>query len=76
MLNLTPVPRQNYRIGAPAAGAYREVFNSDSEEWAGGGYATRQRVQTEPSPFHGFVQSVVLSLPPLAALVLASESHG
>jgi len=28
--NFTPVPRQNYRIGVPDGGLYREILNSDS----------------------------------------------
>jgi 1,4-alpha-glucan branching enzyme len=73
LLNLTPVPRDNYRIGAPTLGAYREVLNSDSAEWGGGGHPTRARVTAQPSPFHGFPQSIELTLPPLAVLVLAPE---
>ena len=34
-LNFTPVPRHGYRIGLPKAGAWREVFNSDSAYYAG-----------------------------------------
>jgi 1,4-alpha-glucan branching enzyme len=73
VLNLTPVPRDNYRIGAPVPGAYREILNSDAAEWGGAGYPTRQRVESDPSPFHGFGQSIELTLPPLSALVLAPE---
>jgi len=73
VLNLTPVPRVNYRIGAPARMAYREILNSDATQWGGSGHATRQRVTAEPSAFHGFPQSMVLTLPPLSALVLTPE---
>jgi 1,4-alpha-glucan branching enzyme len=73
VLNLTPVPRDHYRIGVPDAGPYREVVNSDSAEWAGSGHPTRAMVTAEPSPFHGFAQSVELTLPPLSALVLVPE---
>ncbi|HJQ20624.1 MAG TPA: 1,4-alpha-glucan branching protein GlgB [Gemmatimonadaceae bacterium] len=73
VLNLTPVPRDNYRIGAPARMAYREVLNSDAAAWGGSGHPTRARVMAEPSPFHGFPQSIVLTLPPLSALVLSPE---
>jgi 1,4-alpha-glucan branching enzyme len=76
VLNLTPVPREHYRIGVPEAGAYREVLNSDAAEWGGSRHGTRARVMSEPSPFHGFTQSVELSLPPLSALVLAPERAG
>jgi 1,4-alpha-glucan branching enzyme len=74
VLNLTPVPREQYRLGVPASGPYREVLNSDAAEWGGSGHPTRQRVMTEPAPFHGFRQSVDLTLPPLCVLVLTPES--
>jgi 1,4-alpha-glucan branching enzyme len=75
VLNLTPVPRDNYRIGAPAATTYREILNSDAVAWGGSGHVTRERVTATPSPFHGFPQSIELSLPPLGTLVLVPE-HG
>ena len=73
VLNLTPVPREHYRLGAPLAGAYRELLNSDSADWGGSGHPTLARVTAEPAPFHGFPQSIELTLPPLAVLVLAPE---
>lgn len=73
VLNLTPVPRDNYRIGAPAMTAYREVLNSDAGEWGGSGHPTRERVTASASPFHGFQQSIELTLPPLSVLVLTPE---
>jgi len=73
VLNLTPVPRDNYRIGAPAATTYREILNSDAVAWGGSGHVTRERVTATPSPFHGFPQSIELSLPPLGTLVLVPE---
>lgn len=74
VMNLTPVPRDNYRIGVPEAGAYREVLNSDAADWAGSGHQSRARVTATGSPFHGFAQSVELTLPPLSVLVLTPES--
>lgn len=73
VLNMTPVPRENYRIGAPWAGRYVELLSSDSAEWGGSGYPTRQQIDTEAVGAHGFAQSLNLNLPPLAALVLVPE---
>ena len=73
VLNLTPVPREQYRIGVPSAAAYRQVLNSDDARWGGSGYATRQRVEAGGAPFHGFPQSIELILPPLGVLVLVPE---
>ncbi|HEX6059043.1 MAG TPA: 1,4-alpha-glucan branching protein GlgB, partial [Gemmatimonadaceae bacterium] len=73
VLNLTPVPRENYRIGAPGEGTYVELLNSDDGRFAGSGYPTVQRAESEASPFHGFERSIRLTLPPLSMLVLAPE---
>jgi 1,4-alpha-glucan branching enzyme len=71
VLNLTPVPRHWYRIGVPARTAYRQLFSSDDRRYGGSDVETPAVVEAEPTPFHGFSQSVVLRLPPLGALVLA-----
>jgi len=70
-MNLTPVPREDYRIGVPHAGAYEKLISSDDAAWGGSGHAAVDRVQAEPAPFHGFSQSISLTLPPLGAVVLA-----
>ncbi|CAA9289994.1 MAG: GH13_9 / GH13_8 / GH13 / GH13_10 / CBM48, partial [uncultured Gemmatimonadaceae bacterium] len=73
VLNLTPVPRAHYRVGAPAAGAYVTRLSTDDPGFGGSGYPSEGRVETEPAPFHGFAQSMTLTLPPLGALVLVPE---
>lgn len=73
VLNLTPVPREDYRIGAPAAGNYRLRLCSDASIYGGSGFATPPRVATESVPFHGLPQSVRLRLPPLSILVYTPE---
>ncbi|HEX6852745.1 MAG TPA: 1,4-alpha-glucan branching protein GlgB [Candidatus Polarisedimenticolaceae bacterium] len=70
-LNLTPTPREAYRIGAPRAGRWECVFSSDAPEFGGSGFESSGFVQTEAVPQHGLDQSFVLRLPPLGAIVLA-----
>jgi 1,4-alpha-glucan branching enzyme len=71
VLNMTPVPRDGYRIGCPGGSEYELVLSSDAERFGGSGYAAQERVMSESVPFHGFTDSIVLSLPPLGALILA-----
>jgi 1,4-alpha-glucan branching enzyme len=71
VLNLTPVPRENYRIGAPRAGAYAERLSSDDPLYGGSEFTTLLWCDTEPVPFHGWPQSLRLRLPPLGALILS-----
>ncbi|MDQ6886117.1 MAG: 1,4-alpha-glucan branching protein GlgB [Gemmatimonadota bacterium] len=74
VLNLTPVPRENYRVGTPAAGAYVQRLSSDASRFGGSELRTPERVDVEPSPFHGFPQSIRLTLPPLGALILTPDT--
>ena len=70
ILNLTPVPRERYRVGVPGSGRYGKLLSTDDTQWGGSGYAAVDAVEAEPAPFHGYAQSVELTLPPLAALLL------
>jgi len=75
--NFTPVPRYNYRLGVPKPGFYRELMNTDSEYFGGSNIGNGGLVSTEPVPSHGYPQSLSLTLPPLAVLILKpSQSSG
>ncbi len=68
--NMTPIVRHNYRIGVPAAGRYRERFNSDASAYGGSGVGNLGAVNSEQIGAHGREHSLNLNLPPLAALIL------
>jgi 1,4-alpha-glucan branching enzyme len=70
VLNFTPVPRPGYRIGVPQGGFYRELFNSDSRHYRGADVGNAAGVHAERLAWMGQPFSVVLTLPPLAALIL------
>ncbi|GAA4907496.1 1,4-alpha-glucan branching protein GlgB [Mucilaginibacter defluvii] len=70
VLNMTPVVRENYRVGLPAAGTWQEIFNSNAREYWGSGNVTNNQVQTEAVEWHGKPQSASVSLPPLGAVYL------
>ncbi len=69
--NFTPVPRHQYRIGVPRAGHWREIFNSDAREYGGSGHGNLGGVDAVPYPWNGRQSSVVVTLPPLGAIILA-----
>ena len=71
--NLTPVPRDNYRVGVPQRGFWAERFNSDAAEYGGSGVGNHGGVHATPLPYHGLDHSVNLHLPPLGVLVLAPD---
>jgi 1,4-alpha-glucan branching enzyme len=70
VLNFTPVPRHNYRIGVPQSGHWQEILNSDSPIYGGSGWGNFGGVEAAPIAEHGRNFSVHLNLPPLGAIFL------
>ena len=72
--NFTPVPRKRYRVGVPQRGRYDERINTDSAHYGGSNVGNGGGLPTEDISWMGQPASLVLNLPPLAALILA-PSH-
>ncbi|HKJ23068.1 MAG TPA: 1,4-alpha-glucan branching protein GlgB [Gammaproteobacteria bacterium] len=70
VLNFTPVVRSNYRIGVPRPGDYEEILNSDSVYYGGSNVGNSGHLKTTPEPWMNRPQSLTITLPPLAAVVL------
>jgi 1,4-alpha-glucan branching enzyme len=70
VFNFTPVPRINYRLGAPRQGFYQELINSDAAVYGGSNVGMAGGVMAEPRPWHGQPYSLSLYLPPLGMLIL------
>ncbi len=68
--NFQPVQREGYRIGAPLAAEYYEVFNTDAREFGGGGVGNHGAIPVSPIPMHGFAQSMELTIPGLSVLYI------
>ncbi|MBW7884943.1 MAG: 1,4-alpha-glucan branching enzyme, partial [Caldilineaceae bacterium] len=68
--NFTPVPREQYRVGMPIGGAYREIFNSDRVEYGGSGITNDGSIVVESLPWQNCQYSAPLQLPPLGVFVL------
>ncbi len=75
LANATPGVHHNYRIGVPRAGRWRELANSDDARFGGSGVscAGPDGIVTVPVDSHGQYQSIVVTVPPLAAVMLAPE---
>ena len=69
ILNLTPVPRQKYRVGLPRAGQWREVLNSDAGIYAGSNQGNLGGVTAENIPCHNQQHSAEFCLPPMSVVV-------
>jgi 1,4-alpha-glucan branching enzyme len=69
ILNFTPVPRKGYRIGVPKPGTYYEIFNSDSHFYDGSNQGNGV-VSTQSQPWMNQDHSILVTLPPLAGIIL------
>lgn len=70
--NFTPVVRRDYPIGAPDAGTYRELLNTDAIEFGGSGVAPGPLL-AEPGPWVNQPYVIRLTLPPLSVLYLIHD---
>ena len=68
-LNFTPVVYNNYRIGVPEPGHYRELFSSDSELYAGTNQGNGMGIEAEQIEAQGREWSINVTLPPLGASI-------
>jgi len=68
VLNATPLVRENYRVGVPVGGRWREVLNSDAPCYGGSGQGNAGEVMAEDWSHHGRSHSLLLRLPPLGVL--------
>jgi 1,4-alpha-glucan branching enzyme len=76
VLNFTPLPRQNYQIGVPFGGHWKEALNTDAPLYGGSGQGNMGGVDAAPIPLHGRRWSVNLTLPPLGAVFLVAQKEG
>jgi 1,4-alpha-glucan branching enzyme len=69
--NFTPVPRDEYRLGVPEAGARRTVLDTDAACYGGSNYGDGAPATAKPGPRQeDLPASLALNLPPLATLIL------
>jgi len=68
--NMTPIPRENYRIGVPKKGKYKLVFNSDDAKYVGSGFPVKKQYASEAIKWQQRDNSLSLSIPPLGMIAL------
>jgi 1,4-alpha-glucan branching enzyme len=73
IVNFTPVPRRDYRLGVPSAGDYEELLNSDADVYGGSNIGNQGRVSAERKPSHGYEWSINVTVPPLGFLLLKAN---
>ncbi len=68
--NFTPVTRQNYIVGVPTGGYWKEILNSDASIYGGSGVGNLGGVDASPVAVQGHFHSLSLTLPPLGVVYL------
>ena len=65
--NFNPVLRENYQLGVPVAGTYKELISSDDVKYGGSGVHNAS-VRSVKGAMHGFDQHISITLPPLSTV--------
>lgn len=71
--NFTPVLRENFKVGVPYAGKFKETFNSDNEEFGGEGNINARLRNSKPEVWDGRENSIEIVLPPLGMCVFTCK---
>ncbi len=71
--NFTPIHREDYRLGVPGPGYYRELLNTDARIYGGSEAGNKGGCLAEQHPSHGREWSVKVTLPGLSTLVFILE---
>jgi 1,4-alpha-glucan branching enzyme len=71
--NFSAMPHENYRLGLPHAGRWREVLNTDAGVYGGSGVGNMGAVEAIDEPWHGRPASATITLPPLGVIWLVPD---
>ncbi len=74
VLNVTPVTRQDFRLGVPRAGVYKPVFCSDDPKYGGTGSLPGEAA-AEPCPFREYTHSALFRVPPMSVTIYARKTR-
>ncbi|NER14069.1 1,4-alpha-glucan branching protein GlgB [Leptobacterium flavescens] len=67
--NLTPIVRDNYRVGLPAGGKLVQRFNSDYKKYGGSGVSNKKEIPIAEKEWQHRSFSAEIRIPPLAVVV-------
>ncbi|MDR1150215.1 MAG: 1,4-alpha-glucan branching protein GlgB [Clostridiales bacterium] len=70
IINFTPVPLLNHRIGIFKDGFYKEILNSDDLKYGGSGIVNNNLIKSEKVSYNWQEGSVLIKVPPLGCVVL------
>jgi 1,4-alpha-glucan branching enzyme len=70
LLNFTPNVIHDYKVGVPSLSPYREIFNSDQNNFGGSSVTNPDPKVVFNEPFAQAPYHILVSVPPLGGLLL------
>ncbi|MDZ5255376.1 1,4-alpha-glucan branching protein GlgB [Clostridium sp. LIBA-8841] len=67
--NFTPMVYYDFNIGVPEDGSYREIFNTDREEYGGSGQVVEDTLFSKEGWCHNQPYTLTIKIPPMAVSV-------
>jgi 1,4-alpha-glucan branching enzyme len=68
--NFTGVHYPEFKIGVPFQSEFREILNSDHQDFGGAGFVNKKTFMAEEEPFHGKPYSVNVTIPPFGIQII------
>lgn len=73
--NFTPVVYYNFKVGVPYSGAYKEIFNSDNENFGGSNQLNNNISISEEGEVNEMPYSIKIKVPPMAISIYSVEIY-
>ena len=73
--NFQPMLRENYKIGVPKFGIYKEVLNSEAEEFGGCGIVNEGELKAQDAADHDLPYSINITLAPLSVIYIELDKE-
>lgn len=70
VLNMTPIVREDYHLGIPIPGTWKEVLNSDDPRYHGSGVLNTAEMVAREQQHNGKDYTITLRVPPLGVIVM------
>jgi 1,4-alpha-glucan branching enzyme len=73
--NFTEQTYEDYKVGVPKEGTYREIINTDASEFGGSGVINKKPLETIDEVFHGREHHIMMRIPPFGVSILRPVKH-
>jgi 1,4-alpha-glucan branching enzyme len=70
VMNMTPIPYHEFKLGVPEKGRYEEILNSDKDIYGGSNIYNGEPITTIENFNHGYQQSISLNISPLSICII------